>query len=50
MIMSCPNATVSCAGAVDQDLFQSPSSKPSEASRQRQLDGVLGEMLEQHFC
>ena len=33
-----PNATVSCAGAGHQNLCQSPSRKPSEASRQRQLE------------
>jgi hypothetical protein len=43
-----PNATVSCAGAVVQHLSQSPNSKPAEASRQRQLDGMLGEMPDQN--
>jgi hypothetical protein len=32
----------SCAGAVVQRLCHSPSRKPSEASRQRQLEHVLG--------
>jgi hypothetical protein len=40
-----PNAAVRCAGAVDQRLRQSPSSKPSEASRQRHLDGLLGPLF-----
>ena len=36
------NATFTCAGADDQSLCQSPNSKPSEASRQRQVEGLLG--------
>ena len=36
------NAAVRCAGAVDQSLCHSPKSKPSKASRQRHLDGMLG--------
>ena len=39
---SLPNAAVRCAGAGFQRLCQSPNSKPSEASRQRHLDGMLG--------
>jgi hypothetical protein len=37
-----PNATISCAGAVTQNLYQSPKRKPTEDSRQRQLDGMSG--------
>lgn len=36
-----PNALFSCAGAVVQRLCHSPKRKPSEASRQRQLEHVL---------
>jgi len=36
------NAGFTCAGAVDQDLCHSPDSQPSEASRQRQVQAMLG--------
>ena len=36
------NAGFTCAGAVDQDLCHSPNSQPSEASRQRQVQAMLG--------
>jgi hypothetical protein len=35
------NATISRAGASHQNLCQSPKRKPSEASRQRRLHGLL---------
>jgi hypothetical protein len=36
------NAGFTCAGAVDHHLCHSPSSKATEASRQRQVEAMLG--------
>jgi hypothetical protein len=35
------NVGFTCAGAVNQSLYHSPKRKPSEASRQRQVEDVL---------
>ena len=37
-----PNASFTCAGAVDKYLCYLQSSRPSEASRQRQVEAMLG--------